>query len=186
MKTFFLVFFIFSTTLLAQRVVEGTVYQTGTDQPLLGVNIIKNGTVEGITTDFDGNFTINDASAGDVYTFSYVGFKTLEVVISDSDQLTIFLEQDSEFLDEIVVVGYGSQRKSNVVGSVVSVEVDKANKVPTTNVTELLMDRRQTGGNRQSHIVHQALRGSSCATVGAVEGDEVGCGSDATKVNGVA
>lgn len=141
MKTFFLVFFIFSTTLLAQRVVEGTVYQTGTDQPLLGVNIIKNGTVEGITTDFDGNFTINDASAGDVYTFSYVGFKTLEVVISDSDQLTIFLEQDSEFLDEIVVVGYGSQRKSNVVGSVVSVEVDKANQVPTTNVTELLRGR---------------------------------------------
>ena len=107
---------------------------------MLGVNIIKNGTVEGITTDFDGNFTINDASAGDVYTFSYVGFKTLEVVISDSDQLTI-LEQDKEFLDEIVVVGYGSQRKSNVVGSVVSVEVDKANQVPTTNVTELLRGR---------------------------------------------
>ena len=141
MKTFFLIFFTFSTTLLAQWAVDGTVYQTGTDQPLLGVNIIKNGTSEGITTDFDGNFTINDASAGDVYTFSYIGFKTLEVVISDSDQLTIFLEQDSEFLDEIVVVGYGSQLKSNVVGSVVSVEVDKASQIPTTNVTELLRGR---------------------------------------------
>lgn len=141
MKKFFFITLIFSTTLSAQRAVNGTVYQTGTDLPLLGVNIIKNGTSEGITTDFDGNFTIKDALPGDVFTFSYIGFKTLEVIISDLDQLTIFLEQDSEFLDEIVVVGYGSQLKSNVVGSVVSVEVDKASQIPTTNVTELLRGR---------------------------------------------
>ena len=141
MKAFFLTFFIFSTTLLAQRVVEGTVYQADTDSPLLGVNIVKKGSNDGITSDFDGNFTINNAISGDIYLFSYVGFKSFELVLSDSDKLTIFLEEDSQFLEEIVVVGYGSQRKSNVVGSVVSVEVDKATQIPTTNVTELLRGR---------------------------------------------
>lgn len=109
--------------------------------PLLGVNIIKKGTKEGITTDFDGNFSLNQVDEGDIIIFSYLGFKTLEYTCSDQRDITIYLEEDTDLLDEIVVVGYGSQLKSNVVGSVVSVEVDKATQIPTTNVTELLRGR---------------------------------------------
>ena len=72
---------------------------------------------------------------------NYVGFKSKEIIIEDQNSLSILLDEDSALLDEIVVVGYGSQLKSNVVGSVVSVEVDKASQIPTTNVTELLRGR---------------------------------------------
>ena len=68
---------------------------------------------------------MNNVSPGDVYVISYVGFKSKEIIIEDQTSLSILLDEDSALLDEIVVVGYGSQLKSNVVGSVVSVEVDK-------------------------------------------------------------
>lgn len=130
-----------STSLIAQRSIDGVVLEQSSEQPLMGVNVIKKNTNEGVTSDFDGKFTLNNVSPGDVYIISYVGFKSKEIIIEDQNSLSILLEEDSALLDEIVVVGYGSQLKSNVVGSVVSVEVDKASQIPTTNVTELLRGR---------------------------------------------
>ncbi|NBS18374.1 MAG: hypothetical protein EBS74_01115 [Flavobacteriia bacterium] len=132
-KSFIFLFTFFSLILSAQEQLTGTVYQSGTEMPLLGVNIIKKGTKEGITTDFDGNFSLNQVDEGDIIIFSYLGFKTLEYTCSDQRDITIYLEEDTDLLDEIVVVGYGSQLKSNVVGSVVSVEVEKAKQIPTRN-----------------------------------------------------
>ena len=130
-----------STSLIAQRSIDGVVLEQSSEQPLMGVNVIKKNTNEGVTSDFDGKFTLNNVSPGDVYVISYVGFKSQEIIIENQNSLSILLEEDSALLDEIVVVGYGSQLKSNVVGSVVSVEVDKASQIPTTNVTELLRGR---------------------------------------------
>lgn len=130
-----------STSLIAQRSIDGVVLEQSSEQPLMGVNVIKKNTNEGVTSDFDGKFTLNNVSPGDVYIISYVGFKSKEIIIENQNSLSILLEEDSALLDEIVVVGYGSQLKSNVVGSVVSVEVDKASQIPTTNVTELLRGR---------------------------------------------
>ena len=130
-----------STSLIAQRSIDGVVLEQSSEQPLMGVNVIKKNTNEGVTSDFDGKFTLNNVSPGDVYVISYVGFKSKEIIIENQNSLSILLEEDSALLDEIVVVGYGSQLKSNVVGSVVSVEVDKASQIPTTNVTELLRGR---------------------------------------------
>ena len=130
-----------STSLIAQRSIDGVVLEQSSEQPLMGVNVIKKNTNEGVTSDFDGKFTLNNVSPGDVYIISYVGFKSKEIIIEDQNSLSILLDEDSALLDEIVVVGYGSQLKSNVVGSVVSVEVDKASQIPTTNVTELLRGR---------------------------------------------
>ena len=130
-----------NTSLIAQRSIDGVVLEQSSEQPLMGVNVIKKNTNEGVTSDFDGKFTLNNVSPGDVYVISYVGFKSKEIIIEDQTSLSILLDEDSALLDEIVVVGYGSQLKSNVVGSVVSVEVDKASQIPTTNVTELLRGR---------------------------------------------
>ena len=130
-----------STSLIAQRSIDGVVLEQSSEQPLMGVNVIRKNTNEGVTSDFDGKFTLNNVSPGDVYVISYVGFKSQEIIIENQNSLSILLEEDSALLDEIVVVGYGSQLKSNVVGSVVSVEVDKASQIPTTNVTELLRGR---------------------------------------------
>ena len=137
----FLLMLLLSTSLIAQRSIDGVVLEQSSEQPLMGVNVIKKNTNEGVTSDFDGKFTLNNVSPGDVYIISYVGFKSKEIIIEDQNSLSILLEEDSALLDEIVVVGYGSQLKSNVVGSVVSVEVDKASQIPTTNVTELLRGR---------------------------------------------
>lgn len=130
-----------NTSLIAQRSIDGVVLEQSSEQPLMGVNLIKKNTNEGVTSDFDGKFTLNNVLPGDVYVISYVGFKSKEIIIEDQTSLSILLDEDSALLDEIVVVGYGSQLKSNVVGSVVSVEVDKASQIPTTNVTELLRGR---------------------------------------------
>ena len=137
----FLLMLLLSTSLIAQRSIDGVVLEQSSEQPLMGVNVIKKNTNEGVTSDFDGKFTLNNVSPGDVYVISYVGFKSKEIIIEDQNSLSILLDEDSALLDEIVVVGYGSQLKSNVVGSVVSVEVDKASQIPTTNVTELLRGR---------------------------------------------
>ncbi|MBT8296231.1 MAG: TonB-dependent receptor plug domain-containing protein, partial [Gramella sp.] len=109
--------------------------------PLLGVNVIVKGESRGTTTDFDGNYTVDDISPGDVLQFSYIGFVAQEVTVSNDQTINVQLITDSEALDEVVVVGYGTQRKSNVVGSVSSVEVDEATAIPTTNVSEMLRGR---------------------------------------------
>ena len=137
----FLLMLLLNTSLIAQRSIDGVVLEQSSEQPLMGVNVIKKNTNEGVTSDFDGKFTLNNVLPGDVYVISYVGFKSKEIIIEDQTSLSILLDEDSALLDEIVVVGYGSQLKSNVVGSVVSVEVDKASQIPTTNVTELLRGR---------------------------------------------
>ena len=137
----FLLMLLLNTSLIAQRSIDGVVLEQSSEQPLMGVNLIKKNTNEGVTSDFDGKFTLNNVLPGDVYVISYVGFKSKEIIIEDQTSLSILLDEDSALLDEIVVVGYGSQLKSNVVGSVVSVEVDKASQIPTTNVTELLRGR---------------------------------------------
>ena len=132
---------LFSIGLFAQDSVNGIVYDNETRQPILGVNIINNTNGDGQISDNEGKFVLSNVNNGGIYTFSYIGYKSKSITISNQDFIEVYLVAESDILDEIVVVGYGSQKKSNVVGSVVSVEVDKANQIPTTNVTELLRGR---------------------------------------------
>lgn len=122
-----------------QQSIEGVVLDEN-DSPLLGVNIFVKGTANGVTSDFDGNFQIA-VNLGETLVFSSIGFKTQELTVSSYDQLSVVLIEDAESLDEVIITGYGSQKKSNVIGSVVSVDVEEANKLPTTNVSELLRGR---------------------------------------------
>ncbi len=121
------------------KTITGTVSDnTG---PMPGVNVLIKGTANGVVTDFDGEFTIDGVSNTDVLVFSYIGFVTQEIQVGAQDVINIVLQEDTQALDEVIVVGYGTQKKSNVIGSVTSVEVEEATSVPTTNVSEMLRGR---------------------------------------------
>ncbi|MCX2680463.1 TonB-dependent receptor [Galbibacter sp. EGI 63066] len=117
--------------------VTGVVTSASSGEPLPGVNVIVKGTSIGIATDFDGKYTIQ-ASQGDVLVYSYIGFKTLEATVGSSTTVNVSLEEDFASLDEVVVIGYGSQRKSDLTGSVSVVDVEDAKKTVTYDVAKML------------------------------------------------
>ncbi|WP_295178126.1 TonB-dependent receptor [uncultured Christiangramia sp.] len=137
---FFALFFCAFTQIgLAQNVVTGKVIDTE-GIPLLGVNVIEKNTSNGTTTDFDGNFEISvDDNA--VIVFSFVGFLTKEVSVSGGEKLSVTLDTDSESLDEVVVIGYGAQRKEEISGSVSSISSEEFENIPQVSVDQLMQGR---------------------------------------------
>ncbi|MCG9971974.1 SusC/RagA family TonB-linked outer membrane protein [Christiangramia crocea] len=122
-----------------QETISGMV----TDQngvPLPGVNVFIKGTTVGTQTDFDGNYSL-DASAGQTLVFSYVGYKTQEMVLGDQDVVDVTMQEDASQLDEIVVMGYTQQTRGDVTGSVASVDISEATKAPIVNAAEALQGR---------------------------------------------
>ena len=134
MKKLLSVLFLLSLTLAsvyAQDIqVKGTVVSGSDDFPLPGVNVVVKGTTKGVITDLDGNFTISVPSDA-VLTFTYIGFKTQEVAVNGKTTLNVVLDEDTETLEEVVVVGYGVQKKSVVTASIAKVSADDLeNKAP--------------------------------------------------------
>ena len=125
---------------MGQEKINGTVIEQETGEPLPGVTVLISGTNKGTTTDFEGRFQLN-VDLGAKIELSYLGFETQEIIVGEQKELSITMKSSQDDLDEIVVVGYGTQRRSNVVGSVATVDVKQANQVPTTNVSELLRGR---------------------------------------------
>lgn len=123
-----------------QLQIKGTVIDKN-GVPLLGANIIEKGTTNGTQTDFDGNFSINVTNENAVLVISFIGYLTQEITVGDKTEITINLASDASALEEVIVVGYGTQRKSNVVGSVTSVNISEATATPTTNISEMLRGR---------------------------------------------
>ncbi|REE82125.1 TonB-linked SusC/RagA family outer membrane protein [Lutibacter oceani] len=109
--------------------------------PLPGVNILEKGTNNGASTDFDGNFTIKVSNSNAILVISYLGFETQEINVAGKTSLNVVLKANLEALDEIVVIGYGSTRKSDLTGSVVSVGGDDLKKQSVSNVAEALQGR---------------------------------------------
>lgn len=107
-----------------QFVVTGSVIDSQ-GIPLSGANIIEKGTTNGVTADFDGNFSIDVTNENATLVVSYIGFGTKEVPVNGQSSLTVTLEESAAALEEIVVVGYGSVKKRDVVGSVSSVSSEK-------------------------------------------------------------
>ena len=132
MKKFIFLFVICSNGIFAQTIVRGKILDKLNQVPLAGVNVIQKNTSDGVVTDFDGNFTIENVSPTAVFIISYVGFKTMEISFQDNTTPTIFLEEDLSLLEEIVVVGYGTQLKKEVTGAVSvlgSKDIQKLNPV---------------------------------------------------------
>ena len=142
-KTLFLFAVLFASLSLvaqSQKMVTGTVVSAEDNKPLPGATIIVNGTNIGVISDLNGNFKISVPDNASTLKISFLGYKTEEVAIS-SENIRISLVLDETILDEVVVVGYGSVKKSDVVGSVTSVTVEEATAQPTTNISEMLRGR---------------------------------------------
>ncbi|AXP82066.1 TonB dependent receptor [Mariniflexile rhizosphaerae] len=107
-------------------------------QPLPGANIIEKGTKNGAQSDFDGKFSLNVTNANSILVVSYIGFKTQEVALNGKTTINITLQEDAAALDEVVVVGYGTQKRSDITGSVVSVPKDRLENLPVTNVLQAI------------------------------------------------
>ncbi|XMO85396.1 TonB-dependent receptor [Algibacter sp. AS12] len=115
-----------------QTEITGTV-QDGQGVPLPGVNILVKGTNRGVQTDFDGNFAVV-AAKGDVLVLSYIGFKKQELVIGNFSSINVTMTEDLAALDEVVVVGFGTQTKEALVGSITTVKPEDL-KIPSSNLT---------------------------------------------------
>lgn len=105
--------------------------------PIIGANVIEKGTTNGIISDLDGKFTIN-VNPGAVLQVSYIGYITREIIVKDQSFLTVKLSEDTQALNEVVVVGYGIQRKVTTTGAVTKLEGDDLNKMTVVNVTKAL------------------------------------------------
>ncbi|WP_242120548.1 SusC/RagA family TonB-linked outer membrane protein [Aestuariivivens sediminicola] len=126
--------------LYGQNPVQGTVTSASDGAPIPGVNVIIKGTAQGTATDFDGNFTIN-ASPDNVLVFSFLGYKTLEQTVGNQTTMAIVLEEDAAALDEVVVVGYGTARRSDLTGALTSVSSRDFDKQPLNDVSQALQGR---------------------------------------------
>lgn len=132
----------FNLALFAQKDYDltGVVLSKEDNFPVPGANIIVKGTSKGGITDFDGNFTIT-VKKGDVIEISFIGFKNKEIVITGQKTITTYLDVDSNALDEVVVVGYGARKKSDVTGSVSSVKTEELTAFPVLEAAQALQGR---------------------------------------------
>lgn len=105
--------------------------------PLIGVAVSVKGTNQGVVTDIDGNFTL-EVSGNAVLVFSYIGMETVEFTLSGQRRIEIVLKEDSQFLDEVVVIGYGTVKKSNLSGAVSTVSSKDLKKLPASNLSQAL------------------------------------------------
>lgn len=131
-----------STLAFSQTVnVSGTVTDAGSI-PLPGVNVIVKNTAKGASTDFDGLFALSEVPVNSILVFSYIGFVTQEIIVtSDSTTINVVLLEDAALLDEVVVIGYGTQKKSVVTGAISSVKAEDLESLPVERVEQALQGR---------------------------------------------
>jgi len=123
-----------------QKTVTGKV-DDSTGSPLPGVSVIVKGTTIGVVTDSDGKYTLPNLPAKATLQFSFVGMKTQEIVIDNKSVVNVTLADESIGIEEVVAVGYGTQRKEAVTGSVTSVKGEQLRDVPAANITRALQGR---------------------------------------------
>ncbi|WP_417859579.1 SusC/RagA family TonB-linked outer membrane protein [Winogradskyella sediminis] len=135
------VFILFGSAVYAQQTVTGTVSSQPDGLPLPGANILVKGTTIGATTDMDGKYSIEVEDGTAILIFSYVGFTPQEVAVGDQTVIDVVLIEDASQLSEIVVVGYGARRKSDVTGAVSSVKADELTAFPVLDAEQALQGR---------------------------------------------
>lgn len=137
----FIAFFTFPSLLKAQNItVSGTVKSEIDGEPLIGVSISIKGTQQGVISDMDGNYSIV-CEPNSTLAFTYIGFQKKEIKVNNQKVLNVLMQEDSALLDEVVVVGYGIMKKSDLTGSVASVKGDEVSIVSSGSVEKLLQGR---------------------------------------------
>ena len=140
-----------SVTLSAQQVYKysGRITDDAGD-PLPGVNVVEKGTSNGTVTGLDGDFEFTSTNSTMTMSFSMIGYRTLEMSANPGEVMGIVLNEDVVGLDEVLVVGYGTQKRSNVTGAISKLKSDQLVEVPTRTVTEALQGRLAGVNVRQS------------------------------------
>ena len=130
----------FATVSWAQTAVTGTISDVQ-NVPLPGATVLEKGTLNGTTTDFDGNFTLEVSDGEAVLVVSYLGYATLEVPTNNQNTINVQLQDDASQLDEVVVVGYGTQKIKDVTGAVKRVTSEDFNKGVVNNAGQLIQGK---------------------------------------------
>ena len=149
----------------AQKTVTGTV-KDATGEPMIGVNILVDGTTIGGITDFDGNFTIKDVPEKAVLKITYIGFKDQKISVAGKNSFNVTMEEDAASLDEVVVVGYGTMKKKDLTGAVANVKTEDLQKVAGANALAAMqakvpgVDLQQSGGGEAGAGVKMQMRGN--------------------------
>ena len=140
--------------------------------PLPGVTVLKKGKNDGTITDFDGKYSI-PAEKGDILVFSFLGMKTQEITVGDSKTINVALQDDASILDEVVIIGYGTQKKINVTGSVSVAKGDQLQDRPISNVTQALQGlipgltiSTTNGGGEPGATMNLNIRGAISLSAG--------------------
>jgi len=153
--------------------VKGQVVSGEEQLPLPGVTVLVKGTNNGVVTDFDGNYEIEVSDPDAILGFSYVGYKTQEISVKGQNVINVNLEEDQAYLDEVVVIGFGTQKKVNLTGAVGVVEGDKLEDRPVQNATQMLqglvagLNISSTGGSLEDRSTIN-IRGTG--TIGGSSG----------------
>ena len=120
--------------------VKGVVVDT-TGTPVIGASVVEQGTTNGVTTDVNGQYVLNVSSAESVVVVSFIGYKTQELVATSSLLKNLVLEEDSEMIDDVVVIGYGVVKKNDLTGSVVAVKADELNRGAVVSTQDMMQGK---------------------------------------------
>lgn len=145
------------------KTVSGTVVdQTG--EPVIGANVLVKGTTNGVITDLDGRFTLSNVPNNSTISISFIGYKDQEISVAGKTNFQVTLQEDNAMLDEVVVVGYGVQKKSDVTGALVSVGAEQLTSRPVNNAFEALQGKAAgvdiTTNERPGELGSIRIRGS--------------------------
>lgn len=154
---------------LAVRSVTGTVTNANDGTPLIGATVLVKGTSTGTVTDIDGNFTIEVQGNDAILVFTYTGFKALEVEVGSQSNLSVSLAEDSAILDEVVVVGYGIQKKRNVTAAIASLDEEAIKSIPVSSGVQAMQGQIagvdiQGSGSRPGQAPTIRIRGRRSIT----------------------
>lgn len=141
-KNLFLLFAVFaSLSMNAQVLVKGVVKAADDGQPMVGVSVFEKGTLNGVVTDIDGQYSITVSSDNAVLAFSSLGFKTTEVAVGDKRVIDLTMDVDNQLLDEVIVMGYSSKTRGEITAAVTTVTSDKLQDVVSNNIGDMLQGK---------------------------------------------
>ena len=145
------------------KTVSGTVLDK-TGESVIGASVVVKGTTNGTITDFDGKFTLTNVPESGTIEISFVGYKTVNVAVKGQSTIKVILEEDTETLEEVVVVGYGVQKKSDVTGALTQVSSKTIRERPVQNALQAMQGKAAgvqiTSNNRPGELGDVRIRGS--------------------------
>ena len=149
--------------------ISGTITDAQSNEPLIGVNILIKNTNRGTVTDLDGHYSITADNTSDILVFSYTGYNDQEITIGNRTTIDVKMETASELLDEVVVIGYGTQKKSSLTASVSVLDAEELQKLSTYDATTSLQGRAsgvyvETDGGVAGANSHVVIRGTGSLT----------------------